>query len=247
MSDSGETGAGALICIPTYNERENIERIVPAVLEQVPQAHVLVIDDSSPDGTGELADRLAEKHPGVHVMHRSGKEGLGKAYLAAFDWALERDYQFVFEFDADFSHDPKYLPQFVSMLRNEADVVIGSRRVSGGGVENWGVVRRAVSWGGSLYARAVLWIPVKDLTGGYNGFRREVLEKIGLDELGTAGYGFQIEIKYRAVKKGFRVVEAPIIFPDRVAGKSKMSSKIFVEAMAQVVRLRLANERARWA
>lgn len=234
-------GAGALICIPTYNEAENVTRIVPAVLEAVPEAHVLVVDDSSPDGTGALADELAAGDERVHVLHRAGKEGLGRAYLAAFAWALERDYEYVFEFDADFSHDPKYLPGFVAELSRGADVVVGSRRVRGGGVENWGLARRFISWGGSLYARAILGprrVPVRDLTGGFNGFRRRVLEHMDLEAVTSTGYCFQIELKYRALRQGFRVVERPIVFPDRVRGVSKMSGDIFREAVVQVWRLR---------
>ena len=232
------SGAGALICIPTYNEAENLPLIVPAVLQAVPQAHVLVADDRSPDGTGAIADALAEQDQRVHVLHRRGKEGLGKAYLAAFAWALVRDYRYVFELDADFSHDPKYLPGFIAALEQEADVVVGSRRIPGGGVTNWGAVRRFVSWGGSVYARTILQVPVRDLTGGFNGFRREVLERIGLPEVSSTGYSFQIELKYRALKHGFRVIERPIVFPDRVRGVSKMSGSIFMEAVVQVWKLR---------
>lgn len=232
------SGAGALICIPTYNEAENLPLIVPAVLQAVPEAHVLVADDSSPDGTGALADALAERDERVHVLHRRGKEGLGRAYLAAFAWALARDYRYVFELDADFSHDPKYLPGFVAALEQEADMVVGSRRIAGGGVENWGAVRRFISWGGSVYARTILQVPVRDLTGGFNGFRREVLERIGLPEVSSTGYCFQIELKYRAIEHGFRVIERPIVFPDRVRGVSKMSGSIFMEAVVQVWKLR---------
>jgi dolichol-phosphate mannosyltransferase len=232
------SGAGALVCIPTYNEAENLPRIVPAVLNAVPAAHVLVADDRSPDGTGDLADEIAAGDERVHVLHRSGKEGLGKAYLAAFAWALERDYRYIFEFDADFSHDPKYLPAFVRALEDGADMVVGSRRVTGGGVENWGPLRRFISWGGSLYARTILKVPIRDLTGGFNGFRREVLEIMDLEGVGSTGYCFQIELKYRALKHGFKVVELPIVFPDRVHGVSKMSGSIFMEAVAQVWRLR---------
>ena len=231
-------GAGTLICIPTYNESENLPRIVPKVLEALPEAHVLVVDDNSPDGTGKLADELAAQDRRVKVLHRKGKEGLGKAYLAAFAWALEREYARIFEFDADFSHKPEYLPPMVQTLLDGADVVIGSRRVEGGGVENWGPHRRLVSWGGSFYSRLVLGIPTRDLTGGFNGFRRRVLESIGLDQVMSAGYAFQIELKYRATKSGFKVVELPIVFPDRVLGKSKMSGSIFAEALKQVWRLR---------
>ena len=208
-------GEGALICIPTFNERENLPLIVPAVLEVVAKAHILVIDDNSPDGTGKLADEMASTDSRVHVLHREGKKGLGKAYLAAFAWALEHDYQFIFEFDADFSHKPEYLPTFLELLDRDADVVVGSRRVSGGGVENWGALRRLISWGGSMYSRTVLQVPIQDLTGGFNGFRRDALERIGLDQVSSTGYCFQVELKYRACKRGLRVVESPIIFPDR--------------------------------
>lgn len=228
---------GALVCIPTYNERENLPRIVPAVLDHLPGAHVLVIDDNSPDGTGALADAIAAADPRVHVLHRKGKEGLGKAYLAGFRWGLDQGYALLIELDADFSHNPAYLPEFVALLGTH-DVVVGSRRVVGGGVENWGFARRAISAGGSLYARTVLGVRVLDLTGGYNGFRREVLEAIGLDNIESSGFSFQIELKYRAIRKGFRVIETPIVFPDRVHGTSKMTSWIFVEAMAKVWRLR---------
>jgi dolichol-phosphate mannosyltransferase len=232
------SGHGALICIPTYNEAENLPLIVPAVLSAVPDAHVLVVDDASPDGTGRMADELAAASPHVHVLHRAGKEGLGRAYLAAFRWALDRDYRYVFEFDADFSHDPRYLSGFVALLERDADVVVGSRRVSGGGVENWGALRRFISWGGSVYARTILGVPVNDLTGGFNGFRREVLESIDLDRVTSTGYCFQIELKYRALKKGYRVLEQPIVFPDRVRGVSKMNGAIVKEAMLQVWKLR---------
>ncbi len=231
-------GAGALICIPTFNERENLPLIVPAVLEALPDANVLVVDDNSPDGTGDLADEIANTDPRVHVLHREGKKGLGKAYLAAFQWALERDYEFIFEFDADFSHKPEYLPGFLELLRTEADVVVGSRRIEGGGVENWGLSRRFISWGGSLYARTILGVSVRDLTGGFNGFRRDALEKIGLEDVSSTGYCFQVELKYRACQAGLKVVESPIVFPDRVRGVSKMSGEIVFEAVSQVWKLR---------
>lgn len=237
MPDAAK-GAGALVCIPTYNERENVERIVAAVLEAVPLANVLVVDDGSPDGTGGIADAMSLLEPRVHVLHRTRKEGLGKAYLAAFSWALSRGFCFVVEFDADFSHDPAYLPEMLRRLEG-ADVVVGSRRVPGGGSENWTLGRRLVSAAGSVYARTVLGVPIRDLTGGFNGFRREALEKLDLGRIGTSGYGFQIEIKYRAVKAGLRVEEFPILFRDRRAGTSKMSAGIFVEAMINVIRLRL--------
>jgi dolichol-phosphate mannosyltransferase len=240
MSINFRRGETALICIPTYNEKENIELIVPAVLDAVPKAHVLIIDDNSPDGTGAIADRLAQNDDRVHVLHRRGKEGLGKAYLDGFRYALDSGYRFVFECDADFSHDPKYLPTFMEILQ-DADVVVGSRRIDGGGVENWGPLRRFVSWGGSMYAMTILGVGVRDLTGGFNGFRREVLEAIGLDGFETTGYGFQIEVKFRAIRAGFKVVESPIVFPDRVRGKSKMSPAIMREAMVNVLKLRLGR------
>ena len=235
-------GAGAVICIPTYNEAENIPLIVPAVLAAVPAAHVLVVDDDSPDGTGQIADDLAAADERVHVLHRTGKEGLGKAYLAAFSWALTRDYPFIFELDADFSHNPDYLPEFVGLLADgHTDVLVGSRRVPGGGVENWGARRRLLSWGGSLYARTILQVPIRDLTGGFNGFRAQVLRDIGLERVTSTGYCFQIELKYRALKHGFRVIERPIVFPDRTRGESKMSGSIFMEAVVQVWQLRFAR------
>ena len=239
MSDS-TVGDGAIICIPTYNERENIERIVPAVLAEAPSANILIIDDSSPDGTGELADKLAESEARVHVLHRQGKEGLGKAYLAAFEWAVEKGYELVVEFDADFSHNPKYLPELFSRLE-KTDVVVCSRRVKGGGVENWGWHRRLLSWGGSFYARTILGVSVKDLTGGFNGFHRQALEKIDYKTIESTGYAFQIEIKYRCLKSGLQVEEMPIVFPDRTHGESKMSSNIMFEAMVQVWKLRFTK------
>lgn len=238
----GQAADRTLVCIPTYNERENVTRIVPAVLEALPEAHVLVIDDNSPDGTGELADGLAATHAGrVFVLHRAGKQGLGKAYLAAFAWGLERGYARLFEFDADFSHNPAYLPAFDACLRNEADVLVGSRRVKGGGVENWGLLRRFISWGGSFYARTILGVGIHDLTGGFNGFRRSALETLDRGRIHSTGYVFQIEMKYRALKAGLRVVEKPIVFPDRRLGQSKMSGRIMLEAMLGVWRLRFGG------
>jgi len=236
-----ERGRGALICIPTYNERENLDRFVPAVLEVVPEAHILVIDDASPDGTGAIADALAAEDPRVFVLHRAGKEGLGRAYQDGFAWALARDYAVVFEMDADFSHRPAYLPTLLGLLV-DADVVVGSRRVPGGGVEDWGPVRRFVSWGGSQYAKTVLGVHVNDLTGGFNGFRREVLEDIlAAGGIRSNGYGFQVELKYRAIELGYRVVESPIVFPDRERGQSKMSTGIIGEAMINVIKMRLGK------
>lgn len=239
MANLKARAARVLICIPTYNEKDNLAPIVAAVFASVPDAHVLIIDDDSPDGTGAIADALSRDDERVHVLHRSGKQGLGKAYLAAFAWGLARSYELFFELDADFSHDPRYLPSFIALLDNrEADVVIGSRRVPGGAVENWGPLRRFVSWGGSTYARVVLDLPVRDLTGGFNGFRRTVLEALALETVEATGYAFQIELKFRAFKRGFRLVEQPIIFPDRRVGQSKMSGRIFLEAIGMVWKMR---------
>lgn len=231
---------GALVCIPTFNEKENLPEILPAVRKALPTAHILVIDDNSPDGTGEIADRIAADDGFIHVLHRPGKEGLGKAYLDGFRFGLDAGYDYIFEFDADFSHNPDYLPQMFSAL-NDADVVVGSRRIKGGGVEDWGIHRRLLSWGGSFYARTVLGVPIRDLTGGLNGFRREVLEAIDYQTIRSTGYAFQIEIKYRCIQKGFRVVELPIVFPDRTRGESKMSPRIMGEAMRQVLRMRFGS------
>ena len=239
MADHSD-GKGALVCIPTYNEKENIGAIVPAVHENASMAHVLVIDDNSPDGTGEIAAEMARQDERVHLLSRTQKEGLGKAYLDAFRYGIENNYEIIVEFDADFSHNPAYLPEMFRRLET-SDVVVGSRRVKGGGVENWGIHRRALSMGGSLYARTVLGVSIRDLTGGFNGFRRQVLEAIDYQTIESTGYAFQIEIKYRCCQKGFSVEEMPIIFPDRVRGTSKMSAGIMGEAMVQVLRLRLSN------
>ncbi|MHB1243680.1 MAG: polyprenol monophosphomannose synthase [Gaiellaceae bacterium] len=235
----------ALVCLPTYNERENLEpmlRALGAVLG--PDDRVLVIDDNSPDGTGELADRLAAELPFVDVLHRARKEGLGPAYLAGFREALERGAELVVEIDCDFSHDPNDVPRLLEAVR-DADLALGSRYVPGGGVENWGLVRRAISAGGSLYARVLLGVGVRDLTGGFKCFRRAVLESLPLDEVHARGYAFQIELTYRALRRGFRVREIPIRFTDRVTGGSKMSRAIVLEAIWKVPLLRLAALRGR--
>lgn len=234
------SGEKTLVCIPTYNERENLERIVPAVLGELPGAHVLVIDDNSPDGTGQIADRMSAGDERVHVLHRECKEGLGRAYIAGFSWGIERTYDKIIEFDADFSHNPVYLPEMTKRLES-ADVVVGSRRVPGGGVENWSMTRRLVSLGGSLYARSVLGVPIRDLTGGFNGFKRRALEVIDFQSIGASGYAFQIEIKYRACLRGLKVEEMPIIFPDRQLGNSKMSRAIFAEALLAVLKLKFGS------
>jgi dolichol-phosphate mannosyltransferase len=241
-----------LIIIPTYNERDNIGPLVAQIHDALPVADVLIVDDNSPDGTGQAADALAQKDPRLFVLHRPGKLGLGTAYLTGFRYALDRGYDYVFEMDADFSHDPCYLPVLLGAASDEngADLVIGSRRIPGGGTENWGVGRQLLSAGGSLYARVILGIgerehpfglPVADLTSGFKCFRRRVLESLDLDSIHSEGYSFQIEVTYRALRRGFRVAEVPIIFVDRRAGQSKMSFRIFLEAMGVVWRLRLQN------
>jgi dolichol-phosphate mannosyltransferase len=236
---SGRVMNPALVCIPTYNERENIEAIVQAVLKADPRVDILVVDDNSPDGTGQLADALAAKDSRVRVLHREKKEGLGRAYLAAFRWALAEGYTYILEMDADFSHDPRYLPSFLDAALAGADLVLGSRYVTGGGTVNWGVGRQIISKGGSLYARTILGVGVHDLTGGFKCFNRRVLEGIGLDQVQSTGYAFQIELTYRTLKKGFTVREIPIVFEDRRVGQSKMSRKIFLEALTMVWKLRL--------
>jgi len=230
-----------LIIIPTYNESENLAPLCAQIHESLPTADVLVVDDNSPDGTGQLADTLAAKYPFVQVLHREGKLGLGSAYLAGFRHAISRGYDYVFEMDADFSHDPCYLPALLGAAVAGADVVIGSRRVPGGGTENWGLGRQLISSGGSLYARTILGLPIRDLTSGFKCFRRPVLEALDLESVHSNGYSFQIEMTYRAIQRGFRVVEVPIVFVDRRAGQSKMSREIFLEAMGMVWRLRLAG------
>lgn len=228
----------AVICLPTYNERENLPRVLDA-LEPF-GVEVLVIDDNSPDGTGDLADRLAADRDWVSVLHRERKEGLGPAYLAGFRRALSGDAEYVLEMDADLSHDPEAVPRLIEACVNGADVALGSRYVEGGGTENWGRSRRLVSAGGSLYARTLLGVDIRDLTGGFKCFRRAVLEQIDLEAVTSKGYAFQIELTYRALRAGFRVVEVPIVFVDRTHGTSKMSRTIFLEAVARVPLLRLA-------
>jgi dolichol-phosphate mannosyltransferase len=228
-----------LVIIPTYNERENIPRIVPMVLGQDARLEVLVIDDASPDGTGQLADELAAADPRVHVLHRAGKLGLGTAYLAGFRWGIERGFDWMFEMDADFSHDPAHLPAFVEAL-GSYDVVLGSRYLEGRvTVINWPITRLILSYGANVYARWVTGLPVADATGGYKGFRRVVLEQIDLSRVESEGYAFQIEMSFRAWKKGFRLAEIPIVFVDRTLGESKMSKKIIREAVWKVWKLRI--------
>jgi dolichol-phosphate mannosyltransferase len=229
-----------VVCLPTYNERENLEAMVSALDEVLPpDGRILVIDDNSPDGTGEIADRLAAERREVDVLHRPHKEGLGPAYLAGFARALELGADLVLEMDCDFSHDPADVPRLVAAA-HDADLVLGSRYVPGGGVRNWGVVRRLISRGGSLYAQVLLGVHVRDLTGGFKCYRRVVLETIDLDAIDSKGYAFQIETTYRALRAGFRVIEVPIVFSDREAGGSKMSKAIVLEAIWKVPAVRLA-------
>jgi dolichol-phosphate mannosyltransferase len=222
-----------VVIVPTYNERENLERIVGRVRASVPEAHVLVADDNSPDGTGAIADRLAADDDHVQVMHRRGKEGLGAAYLAGFDWALQNGYDVVVEMDADGSHQPEQLPRLLAALR-DADLVLGSRWVPGGSVVNWPKSRELLSRGGSLYTRLMLGVPMKDATGGYRAFRADTLRKLDLTGVESAGYCFQVELGWRAVQAGLRVREVPIEFVERELGDSKMDQKIVAEALWRV-------------
>ncbi len=230
----------AVLCLPTYNERENLEAMIEALGEvlDTAQDRVLVIDDASPDGTGEIADRLAEELPWVSVLHREVKEGIGPAYIAGFRWALDRGAQLVLEMDCDFSHEPTDVPRLIAAAE-EADLVLGSRYAPGGGTANWGLFRRVISRGGCLYAQVVLGSRVRDLTGGFKCFRREALEAIDLDALSAHGYAFQIETTYRVSRAGLRIREVPITFVERRAGESKMTGAIVAEAMWRVPLLRL--------
>ena len=227
-----------LVVTPTYNERDNLAEFVAALHAAAPAVDILVVDDASPDGTGALGDALAAADPHVGVLHRAGKLGLGTAYIAGFRWGLERDYGFFFEFDADGSHDPKYLPHMLALAEGSADVVVGSRNVPGGGTMNWGVGRKLLSRGGSFYARTILGIDVHDVTAGFICWRRRVLEALDFDRIDSNGYSFQIETKYRAIQQGFKVVETPIVFVDRRVGHSKMNRAIVAEALLKVWSLR---------
>ena len=226
-----------VICLPTYNEIENLPLMIAAISEVVPDVHILVIDDNSPDGTGAKADEIAAADERVHVLHRTAKEGLGKAYVAGFKWALERGYQRIMEMDCDFSHQPRYLPAFLAASETH-DLVLGSRYIPGGGTDDWSWSRRFISKSGNTYARLILGLPQKDLTGGFKLFNRRVLEAIPLDEIMAGGYVFQIELTWRATRRGFTVAELPIEFPDRTRGTSKMNKAIVAEAMLNVWRLR---------
>ncbi|WP_405935815.1 polyprenol monophosphomannose synthase [Streptomyces sp. NBC_00726] len=237
MNDGGQRQFGplgsVLVIIPTYNEAENIKPIVSRVRAAVPEAHILVADDNSPDGTGKLADELAADDDHVHVLHRKGKEGLGAAYLAGFRWGMDHDYGVLVEMDADGSHQPEELPRLLTALKG-ADLVLGSRWVPGGRVVNWPKSREFISRGGSTYSRLMLGLRTRDVTGGYRAFRTETLKGIGLDAVASQGYCFQVDLARRAIEAGFHVVEVPITFVDREAGDSKMSKDILVEALWRV-------------
>lgn len=239
MSDvvSGPGQRSALVCLPTYNERQNLASLVEEVLDAAP-VDILVIDDNSADGTGRVADMLVKKNPGrVFALHRGKKLGLGTAYVDGFRWGLERGYRLLFEMDADFSHQPRYLPELLRAAETH-DLVLGSRYVDGGGTENWGLVRQALSRGGSAYTRSILHLPVKDPTTGFKCFRREVLDAIDLSTVKSTGYAFQIELTWRAWKLGFRIKEIPIVFYERENGRSKMSGDIVREAVTAVWKMR---------
>lgn len=229
----------ALIIVPTYNEHENVPGFCEELLAALPDVDLLFVDDNSPDGTGILLDKLAAENTRVHVRHRAGKLGLGTAYVEGFEWALQRGYEYVFEMDADGSHDPKYLPHMLALAERGADVVVGSRNVPGGGTMHWGFGRKLISRGGSLYARTILGISIRDVTAGFICWRRRALVALDLATLSSNGYMFQIETKYRALRAGMTVVETPILFVDRRVGKSKMSRAIVAEALWRVWDLRM--------
>ncbi|MDX2162101.1 MAG: polyprenol monophosphomannose synthase [bacterium] len=228
-----------LVVIPTYNEALNILPLIDAVLAQSDKLDVLVVDDNSPDGTGDLVEALSRENPRVRVLRRAGKMGLGTAYLAGFQVALQHNYAFVCQMDADFSHQPRYLPGLLAAAETFADVAIGSRNIHGGKVENWSLVRQLISRGGSLYAKLILGLPIHDVTGGFKCFRAGVLRQLDLAAVGSNGYAFQVEMNFRCHQAGFTLLELPITFPDRVAGQSKMSSRIVKEAAIMVLRLRV--------
>ncbi|HKV57003.1 MAG TPA: polyprenol monophosphomannose synthase [Ktedonobacteraceae bacterium] len=229
-----------LIIIPTYNEYDNLRPLLEQVFTYAPASDILIVDDNSPDGTGKLADEMHAANQQVHVMHRTGKLGLGTAYIAGFKYAVENQYDAAFEMDADFSHDPRYLPDFLKAIES-ADLVIGSRYVNGGGTPNWSPVRRFISGGGNIFARFMLGIPVHDCTAGFRCYRRNVLESIDLETIESQGYAFQVELAYRVYKHGFKIVETPIVFQDRRVGKSKMSRAIFLEGFTWVIRERFGK------
>ncbi len=230
----------ALVLLPTYNEKDNVERITAQIVAVDPRLEVLIVDDNSPDGTGEIADRLAAANSRIKVMHRPGKQGLGRAYIAGFKYGIEHEYDFILEMDADFSHQPKYLADHLKNIQT-CDLSLGSRYIPGGGVENWPKTRWAISYFANLYSRLVTGLPVRDATGGFKCFRRKVLESLDLDAIRSNGYSFQIEVSYRAWTKGFQIREFPIIFVEREAGHSKFSKKIIYEAVFMVLYLGLKS------
>jgi dolichol-phosphate mannosyltransferase len=230
-----------LIIIPTYNEIDNLRPLLTQIFSYAPETYILIVDDNSPDGTGKLADEIRIENPQVNVLHRPGKQGLGTAYIAGFKYAIEHGYDAAFEMDADFSHDPRYLPDFLKAIEN-ADLVIGSRYIPGGDTPNWSMLRRLISGGGNIFARLVLGIPVHDSTAGYRCYRREVLESIDLDTIQSQGYAFQVELAYRVMQHGFNIVETPIVFMDRRVGKSKMSRKIVIEGFTYVLKARFSKQ-----
>lgn len=230
----------ALIIIPTYNEKENIGLIIPEIKNILPDIHILVVDDNSPDQTSAIVKDLAKSYSGVFVLDRSKKEGLGKAYVAGFKWALERAYSYIFEMDADFSHDPRYLPHFLEAIKDN-DLVIGSRYISGVNVVNWPMQRLLLSYFGNVGARFIAGVPIQDCTGGFKCFRAEVLRAINLDKIGSSGYSFQVEMNFHVWRKKFRIKEIPIIFTDRQRGQSKMSTKIIREALVLLWKLKLIS------
>src|SRR6266699_2338945 len=231
-----------LIIIPTYNEIDNLTLLLNEIFTYAPKTDILIVDDNSPDGTGDLADEIHDRNAQVHVLHRPGKQGLGTAYVAGFKYSIEHGYDAAFEMDADFSHDPRYLPDFLKAIE-DADLVIGSRYIPGGDTPNWSLLRRFISGGGNIFARFMLGIPVHDCTAGYRCYRREVLEHIDLDTIQSQGYAFQIELAYRVMKHGFKIVETPIVFQDRRVGKSKMSRKIVIEGFTYVLKARFRRQR----
>lgn len=236
-----QDGVKTLIIIPTYNECENLRLLLGEIFSYAPKTDVLIVDDNSPDGTGKLADDVHDENPQVHVLHRAGKLGIATAYIAGFLYALEHGYEVVFEMDADFSHDPRYLPHFLNAIE-QADLVIGSRHIPGGDTPNWSIMRRLISGGGNIFARHMLGIPVHDCTAGYRCYRRHVLESIDLDNIESRGYAFQVEMAYRVMVRGFKIIETPIIFMDRRVGRSKMSRKNVIESFTYVLRTRFSKQ-----
>jgi dolichol-phosphate mannosyltransferase len=230
-----------VIIIPTYNEYENLRPLLQAIFSYAPGCDILIVDDNSPDGTGKLADEMSQEDTRIHVLHRAGKLGLGTAYVAGFKYAIEHNYDAAFEMDADFSHDPRYLPDFLKAIEN-ADLVIGSRYIPGGSTPNWSLDRRLISGCGNIFIRFMLSIPIHDCTAGFRCYRREVLENLDLDSVQSQGYAFQTELTYRALRQSFRIVEIPIIFVDRRVGKSKMSRSIALETLSYVFRTRFGKQ-----